>query len=274
MSITTNIIKGVYKRLHKTGKKGRFAKLSWSRVKLLKHEEDQLIKQLRINDQVMLYKKPYEVMHTYEEIFEREIYRFLSSTSSPLIVDCGANIGMSVLYFKAIYPHAKIMAFEPDEDNYSMLERNINANRLSDIEAIKAAVWKENTILEFSSSGSQGSRIQSDISGARELVKVKAVRLADILSNNEIDFLKIDIEGAEDAVMHDCAPYLHKVKNLFLEYHGTVAETGKLSSILDLLSKCGFKTYIKMAADDLDYPFEKKHTGYSFDVQLNLFCYR
>ena len=274
MSITTNIIKGVYKRLNRSSVKKRFEALSWGRIKLLKHEDNASIKQLKINHQVIQYKRPYELMHTYQEIYEREIYRFIADKSDPLIIDCGANIGMSVLYFKAIYPAARIMAFEPDSDNFDMLQRNINANNLTKIDAVKAAVWKENTTLEFSSSGSQGSRIQTDISGKQQLTKVAAVRLADVLSKDKIDFLKIDIEGAEDVVIHDCAPHLHNVKNLFLEYHGTASETGKLSSILDLLGKNGFKTYIKMAADDLDYPFEKKHTGNSFDVQLNLFCYR
>jgi FkbM family methyltransferase len=274
MSITTNIIKGVYKRLKRKTASERFKRLSWARIKLLKHEDDTSVKQLNINGQVILYKKPYEFMHTYQEIYEKEIYRFVSDKPKPLIIDCGANIGMSVLYFKAIYPNAMIIAYEPDEDNFDMLQRNIECNNLKDITAVKAAVWKEDTTLEFSSGGSQGSKIRNGIADEQNIVKVKAIRLAEMISNNEVDFLKIDIEGAEDVVIHDCAPYLDKVKNLFLEYHGTTQETGKLSSILDLMHKSSFKTYIKMAADDLEYPFEKKHTGHSFDVQLNLFCYR
>lgn len=275
MSVVTNIMKGVYKRLNRRKVKRRFKMLTWSRIKLLKHQDNTSIKRLGINHQVFLYKRPYELMHTYQEIYEREIYRFVADRENPFIVDCGANIGMSVLYFKAIYPRARIIAFEPDNDNFNMLQQNIQTNSLTNVEAVKAAVWKENTILEFSESGSQGSRIQNDNSKEeRHFTKVNAVKLADILSTNEIDFLKMDIEGAEDVVIHDCAPFLGNVKNLFLEYHGTSAETMKLSSILDLLGKSGFKTYFKLAADDLEYPFENKQTGNSFDVQLNLFCYR
>ena len=50
-----------------------------------------------------------------EEIFDQQIYRFNTSNSKPYIVDCGANIGLSIIYFKQLFPNAEIVAFEPDE---------------------------------------------------------------------------------------------------------------------------------------------------------------
>src|SRR5688572_20822569 len=53
-------------------------------------------------------------VHSYSEIFKREIYRFTTVNNAPKIIDCGANIGLSVIYFKRLYPAAKIVAFEAD----------------------------------------------------------------------------------------------------------------------------------------------------------------
>src|SRR5688572_8635835 len=51
---------------------------------------------------------------SYSEIFKRGIYRFETPSESPQIIDCGANIGLSVIYFKRLFPAARITAFEAD----------------------------------------------------------------------------------------------------------------------------------------------------------------
>src|SRR5262245_6977657 len=53
-------------------------------------------------------------VYMFEEIFAKASYSFHSDTDRPLIFDCGSNIGMSVLFFKKLYPTARITAFEPD----------------------------------------------------------------------------------------------------------------------------------------------------------------
>jgi FkbM family methyltransferase len=212
------------------------------------------------------------VLHTYQELFEDEIYNFTASTASPLIIDCGANIGLSVLYFKQLYPHAAVLAYEPDADNFSLLQKNITQNHLSGVECRQRAIWVHNDIITFASDGSQGSGITQD-EEQRNVVHLKAVRLADILKEQKVNFLKIDIEGAEVDVINDCEPYLHNVEQLFVEYHGKAAETEKLTKLLQSLKK-EFKVYIKLAADNLQHPFVNRSTGGAFDVQLNIFCYR
>ena len=47
------------------------------------------------------------------ELFGLEIYKFNSEKTEPFIIDCGANIGLSVIYFKKLFPKAKVIAFEP-----------------------------------------------------------------------------------------------------------------------------------------------------------------
>ncbi len=268
----TNILNGVRGTLLRKKRQSRFARLSWLQEKILKHEEDQSIKTIRLNDQQISYKRPYELRHTYQELFEEEIYRFKSTKPDPFVIDCGSNIGLSVLYLKKLYPVATILAYEPDADNFQLLQKNVAQNNLTGVECRQKAVWIHNDTLTFASDGSQGSKIAEKDYG-RKSVKVQAERLADVLKANKVDFLKIDIEGAEVDVMADCEPYLANVNQLFVEYHGKVEESEKLARLLQIV-KGTYKVYIKMAADSLESPFVNQSTGGAFDVQLNIFCYR
>ncbi len=270
--IITNILNGIGKRLRKKTAASNYTKISWLGEKLLKHQDDQSVKQRNFGEFTLNYIRPYEVIKTYKEIFTEEIYKFKSDATHPVIIDCGANIGLSTLYFSIAYPNSKVYAFEPDETLFKLLESNIAANQLSNVHLHKEAVWIENTILSFSNKGSEASQI--DTTG-QSATKVKAIQLAAFLSNFErVDFLKMDIEGAEFEVVKDCKDQLAKVQNFFLEYHGTSNETNKLIELLEIVKKAGLKVYIKMAADNLSNPFVEHTTGTPFDVQLNIFCYK
>ena len=270
--IITNILKGIGKRWSKKNGLNKQHQLGWLAEKILKHKDDQLPKQHQFPKFVLNYIRPYEVIKTYKEIFGTEIYQFSTLKKNPVILDCGANIGISTLYFALNYPTSSIYAFEPDKTIFDLLNKNINDNKLTNIVAYNDAIWTEDCTLSFSNKGSEASQI--DMSGLSS-TKVNAIKFSNFLSKQEhIDFVKMDIEGAEFEVIMDCANQLHKIENLFLEYHGTCDETHKLKTLLEIVKNAGFKVYIKMAADNLAMPFMEKNTGTPFDVQLNIFCYK
>ena len=70
------------------------------------------------------------LLFLFNEVFLNQEYCFTTNKKSPFIIDCGSNIGMSVLYFKMIYPNSEILAFEPDKDAFGCLAENIKANNL------------------------------------------------------------------------------------------------------------------------------------------------
>ena len=61
----------------------------------------------------------------YEEIFKKQSYKFIPINDQPIIIDCGSNIGVSILYYFRQYPKAKIIAFEPDKNIFQVLKKNI-----------------------------------------------------------------------------------------------------------------------------------------------------
>ncbi|MEY3820750.1 MAG: FkbM family methyltransferase [Bacteroidota bacterium] len=272
MGLITNILQGILKNLKGHALDTRFAPISWVMGKIIKHEDDTTLKLRNLGPISVLYKRPYELLKTYSEIFVCEIYRFDATHTNPVIIDCGANIGISSLYFKSIYPAATLIAFEPDQSLADIFEKNMAQNSMINYTLHRAAVWTENGTISFDNKGSEASSI--DVTGNSSF-QVPTIKLATILAEQtQIDLLKIDIEGAEYPVVQDIANELHKVQHLFIEYHGLANETYKLETILHIVSNAGFKTYIKMAADNLDMPFYQKQTGTIYDVQLNIFCYR
>lgn len=269
-----NLIKGINKRIAKKSAHTNYPAISWLQEKTLKHQDETNVKNIRLGNLNFHYKFPFEILHTYRELFEEEIYRFTSDNPAPLIIDCGANIGLSVVYFKSLYPQSTIIAYEPDEANIALLNKNIEANNFDKVTIKKEAVWTKNEKLYFKSIGSQGSQISTEGLQQEHTVEVNAIRLSEVLQSQPVDFLKIDIEGAEYDVMKDCANSLSTVKNIFVEYHGKTTDTSRLLLILDILEKNQYQVYIKVAADSLKHPYVSKQTGGSFDVQLNIFGYR
>lgn len=244
--------------------------ISAAKLKYLKHLPPGKQRTHSMLKGVLHYTSAQEFLHTLKELFINEIYK-VELPSNPYIIDCGANIGLSILYIKRQYPNAEVLAFEPDSTNFKLLEKNIRSFQLSNIELEPKAVWKENTTLSFANEGSMGSRIDTSASEN----KVDAVRLKDYL-NRKVDFLKIDIEGAEYEVIRDIAPNLNFVQNLFLEYHGSFKQNHELIEMLSIITHSGFQFYIKEAANVYAHPFlyRQSQIDKPYDVQLNIFCTR
>lgn len=208
-------------------------------------------------------------VRNYEEIFLSNVYDFHSDKANPLILDCGSNIGLSVLYFKWKYPNARIMAFEPDPKLFKLLEANISSFEARDVELVNAAIWTKEMKLGFEGDHNFSGRIK-DTGNAN--LEVDAVELKPYLKN-DIDFLKIDIEGAETAVLNACKADLGKVKKLFFEYHSFPGEGQSLGELLTIVKNAGFRYSIKeeFVAQN---PYTKRQNELVMDLQLSVFCYR
>jgi FkbM family methyltransferase len=205
----------------------------------------------------------------YQEIFKDEAYKFDTTTAVPYIIDCGANIGLSTVYFKKLYPPAKVVSFEADPQIFETLRKNIEINKLTGVEPVNKAVWINNEFIEFEVEGGFSGRINK-YSSERNLIKVPAIRLKDLLTEN-VDFLKLDIEGAEFEVIKDCGENLKYVKHLFIEYHSHKNESQKLGELLSMFSDNGFRYHIKEAYT-VKHPFVQHEDMLGMDLQLNIYA--
>lgn len=213
---------------------------------------------------------------TYRELFHENIYKFKTNNSTPYILDCGANIGLSVLYCKKAYPGAEVIAFEPERTIFSYLKKNVESMGLTNVRLENKAVWSRNEVLHFNNEGADASRIaalQDGDEGFSSTYEVQAVKLSDYI-NKEVDFLKIDIEGAEVEVIKEIEPKLKMVKHIFIEYHSFEKSTQELDQILAILTRNGFHYYIDSPNRMKQTPFVNNTSFLSFDFFLNVYAIR
>lgn len=179
-----------------------------------------------------------------DQLLVRRLDDFIPDNDQPLILDCGANIGFSVLNYKRQFPHARIIAFEPDPQFAPILRRNLECNGAADVQVVEAAVWVKNGETRWLCEGIDGSKIITEGQEAPGTIIVQTVDLADYLSA-EVDLLKIDIEGAEYEVVIHLADKLHRVKNMCIECHlDQQSNIGLFSKMLDTLVAAGFNVGI------------------------------
>jgi FkbM family methyltransferase len=208
----------------------------------------------------------------HKEIFADEFYYFETTNPEPVIFDCGANVGMSVLYFKRMFPNARILAFEAEPAIAALLRQNLAQNSITKVEIIDKAVWTDNAGIWFGSESADSSSIYSNA----EKKKVASVRLKDyLLKEKHIDFLKIDIEGAEKEVLNDCKDSLQNVQNLFVEFHSYINNPQDLAAVIGVFEQNGFRYYI-----DTNQHRTRPFTNHRYrgneimDLQLNIFGWR
>jgi FkbM family methyltransferase len=189
---------------------------------------------------IITYTNSIEYHSLKREIWGQNIYHFVTNNPQPLIVDIGAHIGVSILYFKSIYPDSRILAFEPNPISVDILKENILINGLEDITLIEKAVWKEKALKSFyiDSTGSEwysnSSLLENSWNGKEktEKINVETVRLEEYI-DEKIDLLKVDTEGTELTIIKSIKRILPTIENIVVEYHPS--RDNNLSELLGLL---------------------------------------
>ncbi len=184
----------------------------------------------------------YDLLSFYiaaKDIFLHGIYDFSSDKEEPFVIDGGGHIGISVLRIKQQHPGARIIVFEPDPDSLALLNLNIKANNLKGIEVVPMGLSDRDGDAPFCSGRNDGSTLfGKDIN-----TSIKVTRLSRHLKHH-IDFLKLNIEGAELPVLQECGNLLKNVGFTVIEYHGFPELGDRLHSILEILNKNGFRYMI------------------------------
>jgi FkbM family methyltransferase len=180
----------------------------------------------------------------WHDIFVDGALEYRSDSAAPRILDCGANVGLASLFFKRRCPSARITAYEADPALCKILRANLDANRAGDVETVHAALWTEDGRVVFHADGTESGMIGTlPGAAAGTAVDVPSLRLRDLIerdSNGCIDLLKLDIEGAEDAVLADCEPALARVRAMVLDLHEFDPSRRQAPRVLDLLTRSGF----------------------------------
>lgn len=199
----------------------------------------------RVLDYTVTAPTSWDLMFLYTEVFVKQEYWFEADTARPFIVDCGGNVGMATLYFKHLYPGAEVLTFEPDPVIFPLLERNVAENHLTGVRLENAALFDHDGQLDFFVDRSIPGGLINSVNPHRssgDRISVPGVRLSTYL-DRPVDLLKVDVEGAEHAVLGELrdAGALHQVKVLVMEYHHHIDPAeDRLGEMLGLLEDAGF----------------------------------
>lgn len=160
-------------------------------------------------------------IYPFHQILISEEYNVQLGFTPSVIFDLGANIGLASVYFKNKFPYAQIIAVEPEPSNFSLLKENVSPYK--DVMVYPCGIWNKTThlIIRDEGLGNWGFSVQETnnvLPGS-----VKAMGISDIMDElkiEQIDLLKIDIEGSEKELFEaNYERWLPKVKVIIIELH-------------------------------------------------------
>jgi len=162
---------------------------------------------------------------THSEVFEHQYYRLPLRFPPATILDLGANIGLSAIYFARRYPESRIACVEPMPGNLKSLIRNLRENAV-EAEVIAAAIdAKDGVVAMEYGAADYGHRIAAATTSVSiEVASVSVPTIMHRLGWDRIGLVKIDIEGHEHALLSQDCGWLADVDALCVEYHHDFAE--------------------------------------------------
>jgi FkbM family methyltransferase len=135
------------------------------------------------------------------------------------ILDLGSNIGLTIAHYASLYPEARVLGIEMDPGNAEVCRSNI-APYAGRCEVLVAAAWKEDGEISYGGDTEWGFRITPESGGGSCRARAFSVSsLIDQLGTSCVDFVKMDIEGAEREVLADAGKWSGRVRCLKVEVH-------------------------------------------------------
>lgn len=162
-------------------------------------------------------------MDVFQQVFVEKEYLFELEKLPEIIVDAGANIGLTSVYYAIQYPNARIIAIEPEDSNFELLKENTSA--YPNVLAIQKALWYTQTHLSFVDP--EASKFSFRVEETEKAKGISAITMEDLLEKYELDYidiLKMDIEGAEKEVFSHDTDWLSKTGLIAIELHDYLKE--------------------------------------------------
>lgn len=146
----------------------------------------------------------------------------ISKGETPLIIDLGANVGFSAVYFHLTWPGAKVIAVEPDLGNLEQLKKNVSG--IDEIDVVSGAIASRSGELQIQDGSADGNAVRIVKLGEGRGDVVRAITVPDILQGFDGQrgrpfIVKVDIEGAEADLFSCNTDWMDSVPLLMVELH-------------------------------------------------------
>ena len=191
-------------------------------------------------------------------VYDNEVFRLIfihkelddQLPSNPsLIIDGGANIGLSTAFYAHRFPRCKVIAVEPSEANLQVLR--INTAAFSNVQVLKGGLWSSSGTLRIVNpeGTSLGYRCGPAEPGDKDSFRAYTVQEVIESSGSErCDLLKLDIEGAETNLFETSKEWISRVQAVLVEIHGPKAQAAVTHACPEAefeVATCGEKKLIR-----------------------------
>jgi FkbM family methyltransferase len=178
----------------------------------------------------------------FRQVFIEGEYDLIPPEAPPVrtVLDCGANVGITTAYFATIFPDARLFAIEPDPSNFELLQKNSRPFR-DRVYCLNTGVWSHRVGLKVESGSYRdgrewATRVRPVSNG--EDADLQAMSIQNVMQEHSldaIDFLKIDVEGSEEALFgQGYQQWLSSVRMMMVELHGDEAESSLAAALSDV----------------------------------------
>jgi FkbM family methyltransferase len=179
---------------------------------------------------------------TFREVVSERVYEEVTRRipDCRYVIDLGANIGLATRFFAARYPGCRILAVEPHEGNFAVLERNVaGLVEQGRCRTLQAAVWDHRSRLAVAAPSGGEDRYSGmfvrEASGD-DTRCVDAVTMPELIERSgfpAVDILKVDIEGAEAGLFRGDAGWLERVRAIAIEFHGDSRQRSGFDGVME-----------------------------------------
>jgi FkbM family methyltransferase len=193
------------------------------------------------------------------EVFEHNCYYLSPAQPIRTILDLGANAGFTTVYLNKLFPQAQIACVEPIRTNIDVLKQNIGLNGIK-ARIIEAAISINDGYLQMALSSKDYGHKVKDIKFGKEVLnsnvyEVKAISIPTVLAEyqwEQIDLLKIDIEGYEGVLLTQNNEWLSKTNTIIIEIHEGV----DLQNLKEIMVSFSFQYFLERGGNFIFSKFE------------------
>lgn len=163
------------------------------------------------------------IPHIYREIYFEGVYIDIFNQKKDMtVIDVGANIGIVTQYMRDYAK--KVYAIEPSPEHFEALKKNVEFNKWDNVETFECAISSIDGEAELSQFEPNRTSHSIALDHGGKKVKVKTVRFDTFFAQNkikEVDFVKFDVEGAEDMILRSegFKNVADKIKAIEVEFH-------------------------------------------------------
>jgi len=203
---------------------------------------------IRVFDQIFVHREYAIDAMPHTAALRSRLAAAIASGRPPVILDCGANIGLSALWFAWTFPQASIYAIEPHPANFDLLQRNVA--KVPNIVPVQGAVWGRSRRVMIVDPEAEAWAFQiRETSGSTDTEGIPAFTIDDLLARAGSDaplIAKIDVEGAEAEIFSNGTTWLDKAQLVIIELHDWMMPwVGTSRSFLRAISQYPFDCVIR-----------------------------